>query len=95
MTNEQILAVAAKYESELVSYPAEHQGDGFPPSGRESMLSHARWMCRQIRDHVAAGRTEKAMRWLGFVQGIMWASGTKSIEAMRGDNTAEVAPAEA
>lgn len=92
MTNEQVLAVAAKYDRELISYPAERQATDSPPGGRESALRHARWMCQQIPSQVASGDVEKAMRWLGFVQGTLWASGTKSVDSMRADNTAEVAP---
>lgn len=90
MTSEQVLSVAAKYEQELISYPAERQVPDSPPGGRESALKHARWMCQQIPSQIASGDVEKAMRWLGFVQGTLWASGTKSIDAMRKDNTTKV-----
>ena len=95
MTNEQILSVATKYESELVGYPAERQDHGSPPGGRESALRHARWMCQQIPVHLTAGNTGKAMRWLGFIQGVLWTSGAKSIGTMREDNTGKAVPATA
>jgi len=31
---------------------------------------------------------EKAMRWLGFIQGVLWSTGTRSIDEMREDNRA-------
>jgi len=92
MTNEQMLAVAAKYEQELISYPAELQELNSPPGGRESALRQARWMCQQIPSQIASGNTGKAMRWIGFIQGTLWASGAKSVDTMRKDNMAEVAP---
>ncbi len=30
---------------------------------------------------------EKAMRWLGFVQGVLWSTGVRTIDQMRKDNT--------
>lgn len=47
------------------------------------LLQHARWMIGQIRGFVAEEETEKAGRWLGFVQGVLWVSGLASIEEMR------------
>ena len=36
------------------------------------------------------GKREKAMRWIGFVQGALWTMGLRSIDAMREDNTDSV-----
>jgi hypothetical protein len=30
---------------------------------------------------------EKAMRWLGFIQGVLWSTGVRTIDQMREDNT--------
>lgn len=49
----------------------------------EDMLDHARWMCDQVAD---MDDVEKAMRWLGFIQGIFWAVGRRTIDEMRDDN---------
>jgi hypothetical protein len=32
-------------------------------------LRHLLWMAAQIREFLRAGRTEKAHRWLGYIQG--------------------------
>lgn len=52
------------------------------------LLEHARWMCDEIimligkyDEHV-----EKIMRWLGFVQGVLWSTGTYTIDQMKDDN---------
>lgn len=34
--------------------------------------AHATWMCAKIRTMVVEERREKAMRWLGFVQGVIF-----------------------
>lgn len=48
-------------------------------------LRHALWMIHQAREF-AAGNPEKAHRWLGFVQGVIWATGLATIEEMKEDN---------
>lgn len=99
MTGDQIASVAAKYEGGLRSYPAERwPGDKpiWPPGNHDhhdGALGHVRWMCQQIPAFLKEGRVEKANRWLGFVQGVLWAIGHKSIDSMRDDNVAEVTAA--
>jgi hypothetical protein len=34
--------------------------------------AHYKFMCDKAQSFVEAGRTEKAMRWLGFLQGALW-----------------------
>ena len=35
---------------------------------------------------VEEGRIEKAMRWLGFIQGVMWSEGIYTIDEMKEHN---------
>jgi hypothetical protein len=37
-------------------------------------VAHYKFMCVQAAVFVGSGQTEKAMRWLGFLQGVMWRS---------------------
>ena len=53
---------------------------------RAERLEHALWMCEQGARFAAAGELGKAFRWLGFVQGVLWADGVRSIDDMRADN---------
>lgn len=46
---------------------------------------HCLWMCGQVESYLGAGEREKAMRWLGFVQGTLWILGLRGIDAMRED----------
>lgn len=50
--------------------------------------SHVRWMCDEV-DHMydREGETEKVQRWLGFIQGVMWATGLYTIDELRGHVT--------
>jgi hypothetical protein len=47
------------------------------------VLGHLRYMCEEGVKLVDQNRTEKAMRWLGFIQGAMWGLGYTSIGAMK------------
>lgn len=48
--------------------------------GGSSGFGHALWMCTEAKKLAEAGRPEKAFRWLGFVQGFLWAKNVFSIE---------------
>lgn len=49
-------------------------------------VTHAAWMLPEMLDFVEAGRIDKAFRWLGFVQGILWQNGFYSIEELANHN---------
>jgi len=49
-------------------------------------MSHVWWAIGQCRIFVAAGRMEKAFRWLGFIQGAFWFNGTYSVEELANHN---------
>jgi hypothetical protein len=99
MTPEKVLAVANMYCGVIVlqlSGSAEEILEGYLVSDgedpvyqvllgedfRETSLRHALWMCKKIPELAA----DKQNRWLGFVQGILWANGVFTIGEMRGHN---------
>ncbi len=41
----------------------------------KTIAAHAPYVQEQIAGFLLAGRTDKAMRWLGFLQGVMWMTG--------------------
>lgn len=47
---------------------------------------HLTWMCGQATGFLSGGHVGKAMRWLGFIQGVMWCNNMKSINQMRDDS---------
>lgn len=51
--------------------------------------AHCRWICAEGRTLVIAGELEKAMRWLGFMQGVLWVLGISSIDDLRKTNAPE------
>lgn len=63
MTTEKIISVMEIYYNRL--HPTRPIRNGNP-------YEHLRWMCYETINLAQAGRTEKAFRWLGFVQGVLW-----------------------
>jgi hypothetical protein len=81
MTKEKLKSIFQKYYSDLTfNYQNEHPrqlrngetqvcSSGLYPDAR---ISHLMFMCQEAQKFVDEGRVEKAMRWLGFLQGVMW-----------------------
>lgn len=55
-------------------------------SSEGSQEDHLLWMCHEATAFMKAGYREKAMRWLGFIQGAFWAHGLRSVDEMKEDN---------
>jgi hypothetical protein len=53
---------------------------------QERSFKHALYMLDELENHIRQGRIEKSMRWLGFVQGILWVRGIYSIEELKAHN---------
>lgn len=51
-----------------------------------SALKHARHCLDEIEAFVREGRLEKAFRWLGFVQGVLWACRVYDINELKSHN---------
>lgn len=56
------------------------------PQDTIDQLTHAAGMIPRIREFVREGRREKAMRWLGFVQGVLWCVGRYTIDELKSHN---------
>ena len=50
------------------------------------VFSHAVYMCEEASKFVDEGRIEKAMRWLGFIQGVLWSYGVRSLTDLKQDS---------
>ena len=85
MTTEKMLFVLKMYDDliEGLGFDSVKDNDATDPCGR---LSHARWMCGRATEFIIEGRVEKADRWLGFIQGVLWCEGRFSIGEMRDHN---------
>jgi hypothetical protein len=94
MTNEK-LRLVLQYYLRVLNDEAERCGHGEPqrlsahdmtvhfvnpPAGG---LDHLRFMCVEALNFVDAGKVPKAMRWLGFLQGVMWARGFYSLDQLK------------
>ena len=47
-------------------------------------------MCLEIQRALDAGERERAMRWFGFAQGVLWAHGIYAVNELREQNRAVV-----
>jgi len=88
MDNAKILEVVQIYRSffqskgiEPIDYPHELILDSL-----DQGLSHCHGMLGKIEQFVKEGRREKAFRWLGFVQGFVWATSHFTLEQLMNHN---------
>lgn len=49
----------------------------------EEKLAHLAWMCARSIEFASTGGVDKAFRWLGFVQGVLWMSNIYTINELR------------
>lgn len=84
MTNEKVIEVLARYDKEISLLAVTTK----PNSRLEQYvkLTHLRFMCRAAQVFVDAGRKDKAMRWLGFVQGCLVCKGLYTIDQLKEHN---------
>jgi hypothetical protein len=78
----QIVAAANRYKSYLPAAEEFMKHENVPTHMEQ--LKHCAWMCNQITS--GSMDREKAMRWLCFVQGVLWSSGRMDIPSMKDDN---------
>lgn len=89
MDSTPILKISDKYAGIL-------QGVGAKPQvcdtslnvqpGNPCIYDHCLWMCEVVKVFALDGDFEKALRWVCFIQGVLWNSGLASIDSMREDN---------
>ena len=90
MTRPQVVALLRVYQEHLSGWEAARcppEFDGVAGMGR--MVKHAKWMIEEMLTKLEADQMDegKAFRWLGFVQGALWAAGIFTIDDMRTHNT--------
>jgi hypothetical protein len=87
MTPEQIVTALDRYIGEFKVKPSRFDATYINPTAAE-ILSHCHWMAIEAKSF-AATKPAKAMRWLCFIQGALWAEGNRSIEEFKADNRSE------
>lgn len=96
MTKEKVLHVLKIYIDQLEKdgCTAERSSASYSPKPDLNLdtnicMNHLLWMCSEVAVLLNEDRVEKAMRWLGFMQGAFWALGVRTIEQMKEDNMPE------
>jgi hypothetical protein len=93
MTPEKVLEVIRTYQEDLYrsGYKpwrllSEERTVSWTDADTHARLQHALWMLEELEEFVTERRMDKVFRWLGFVQGVLWSAGFRSIDEMRHDN---------
>ena len=74
MTKEQIQSVLRVYEQYLEGRPADEYNN------------HLRSMIDRMWPMLEQGKIEKAFRWLGFIQGVLWIQKDFNLEELKDHN---------
>lgn len=88
MTGERVIEALRFHDAQIVAWTAEPCTPlrCQEPSGLRDRLGHLRWMVNETESFIHKGQTDKAMRWLGFIQGALWVLGISSIEEAKRAN---------
>lgn len=94
VTNDKVRSILRGYIAKLEDVGvAAKQFDRFGKRpGERASCEHALTMCHTaitMLDEAEEANHDKAMRWLGFVQGVLWAAGAFSIDELRNDNRSQ------
>ncbi len=95
MTKQQLLKAIDQLE-EFIGNPSAKRADTSRAIETLTRVStnrivgkHCKWMLGEMRGFIREGRLDKAQRWLGFIQGALWARGEKSIDDFKEMNRAD------
>ena len=80
-----VVFVAEMYEQMLKRYGHEPKNCSSDIGGPLEATAHVLWMCGQLK-RIALEDMDKACRWLGFIQGVLWTRGFYTIDEMREHN---------
>ena len=87
MTSEKMLQIIEAYRSlfEILGIqPQYFEHDELTgPDDEVDVLAHCFGMLSKMETFIAEGRIEKAMRWLGFIQGCLFACSLLTIEELK------------
>jgi len=77
MTSEQVLATIEIYRNMFTEFDVEKVDypDDLILEPADIGMYHCHNMLDKMVEFVHEGRMDKANRWLGFVQGVLWANG--------------------
>jgi hypothetical protein len=58
------------------------------------IIGHLKYICTTAIDFVDARRIEKAMRWLGFLQGVLWSHDFYMLDDLKNHSRPDPVPGE-
>ncbi len=87
MTNEKLSEVLQFYYDELDKHQVFYQQHSEPVNAVE-VLQHTKWMTNEAQNFIP-DQVDKAMRWLGFIQGVLFSLGFFTIEELRGHSRSD------
>jgi hypothetical protein len=88
MDAQKLLEVIGKYEGLLqaLNYePLQYPTNEFLVSDHKGVC-HALWLLGEAKNLVKNGELYKALRWICFVQGVIWMTGALKVDRFREDN---------
>ena len=74
------------YEPVPYPNPDARVGGSVYRGAKYDALNEAYWMCQEARKLIRQGRWSKALRWIGFIQGLVWICGLQSISEIKTHN---------
>jgi hypothetical protein len=74
------------YEPIPYPNPDARVGGSVYRGAKYDALNEAYWMCQEARKLIRQGRWSKALRWIGFIQGLVWMCGLQSISEIKTHN---------
>ena len=87
MTDQKILEVLRLYEKHVAKMGAKKiKADFNARPIADDDINHLATMIPQMREFIKANGREKVMRWLGFVQGVLWNKGEFTLNELRNHN---------
>lgn len=98
MDLDRVKAIVTYYDQALTSrWYLEAQPRPHAPVVRASnlphpALCHVRYMIAALLPMIEEGRTEKCMRWLGFIQGVLWMAGVFTLEELKNHSRPDFPP---
>lgn len=90
MTNEKLKEVFRFYKKDI-THRLEVSSDllrenTFPDLTPAGGYKHIIDMCRRAEKFIEEGKIDKAMRWLGFIQGVLCQAGIYTIDELKSHN---------
>jgi hypothetical protein len=70
-------------ETEIVAQQTDLDFINLIVPRENTALAHVLYMCKQIDEFIATDKLDKANRWIGFAQGVLWIYGVASIDESR------------